>query len=171
MREFRNSVSQVGVGVVGVAAAAKSGVELAAIHAGRDDDVGLVDGEALRSGDSGSVGKSDVLGDVVGGEGDPGAVAEVFRPRGSRGAGRRRRDVPAIVVVDPLVGTVGKAAVVASGFDVITDADGLVLDVGVDADPVRLDFASDNGAARAWVASWCAVVWSWASMIVSCPLW
>ena len=119
------------------------GVELAAIHAGRDDDVGLVDGQSLRSADSGRVGKSDVVGDVVGGEGDPSAVAEVCELEGPA-ALVDVDHVPAIVVVDPLAGTVGKAAVVASGFDVITDADGLVLDIGVDADPVRLYFTSHN---------------------------
>ena len=120
------------VGVVGLAAAAERGVELAAIHAGRDDDVGLVDGQSLRSADSGRVGKSDVVGDVVGGEGDPSAVAEVCELEGPA-ALVDVDHVPAIVVVDPLAGTVGKAAVVASGFDVITDADGLVLDIGVDS--------------------------------------
>ena len=66
------------VRVVGVAAAAERGVELAAIHGGRDDDVGLVDGEALGGGDGGRVRQADVVRDVVGGQGDAGAVAEVL---------------------------------------------------------------------------------------------
>ena len=110
---------------------------------GRDDDVGLVDREALRGSDGGRVRQAHVVRDVVGGQGDPSTVAEMLDVEGSA-ALVDRDHLPAVVVVDPLVGAVGEPPVVASGFDVIADADRLRPDVGVHANAARLDFPGDD---------------------------
>ena len=140
-----------------MAAAAERGVELAAVHGGGDDDVGLVDGEALGGGDGGGVRQAHVVGDVVGGQGDAGTVAEVFDVEGAT-AFVDGVDLPAVVVVDPLVGPVGEAPVVASSFDVVTDADRLRADVGVYSEAGRLDFAGDD-ACRACVGGESGARW------------
>ena len=131
------------VGMICFAAAAERGVELAAIHRGRDHHVGLVDGESFRGGDGGRVRQAHVVGDVVGGQGDARTAAEMLDVEGSA-ALVDGTDSPAVVVVDPLVGAVCETPVVASGLDVITDADGLGPDVGADADATCPNFPGDD---------------------------
>ena len=83
------------------------------------------------------------MGDVVSGQGGADAVALVFDLERST-ALVDGVDLPAVVVVDPVVGPVGEAPVVASSFDVVADADRLRTDVGVHAEAGRLDFAGND---------------------------
>ena len=107
--------ADVEVEVVGVPAAGERDVEQLPGFAAGQDGVAGVDGLALGGVDGAGVAELDVLGDVVGGQGD--APAGLRVPDVECAVGTDRGDGPAVAVGDPVGGRQREATVVAAGDD------------------------------------------------------
>lgn len=110
------------IGVVGFAAAGHHRVQQLAGFAAGQDAVGGVDRDALGGVDGGGVAELDVLGDVVGRQGNPASGTGVGDVQAAVGA--RVDHLPAVTVLHEIGGAGPQATMVAAGEDGVPGAGG-----------------------------------------------